>query len=601
MDNNFVFPRPAPAVPRPTPPVTTTTSPSSPTNPRESNALRASVLDAALQLGIGNNSTVTNWMFSNSLAEEDEEPLRSPSLTHESTATSEESSPGHFPWTPPAQHHVQPTFPLIPPNPFAASASEAHIHFDKDVGERPARPAMGAGIPFPEPPRPTTPSRGKLRKKRADGYESDGGYISDAGKKKGKESGSDKKAKVKEAKEAKERAKEEKLQEKKEKEEERKRKKSMGKNKKGEDKDGYATGYETDGTSKLSRKAKGNPTAEGGYETDGASKKKSKGKSGDGGYETDSGYVSSNSTKGKSKKGFFGLKSKQSKADLRQEEEVPPMPSIDKDPLSLPIASKFATSIDTGPLLTGESLNSMISKAMDAPTAAALAATPTPAPISQYSYQPTSSPHFSPNNRESLSSAESGGSMSPTTGSSLSHSSKRRGFQFLGHDLGRGGGGSSSTITPPAQVPLPPSAVSTPVSERQSFPSMPLSTSNAHASSRGHAPSAGSSSPVQHSASQSLNSHPSPLSPIQPSSSNSLNSPPSAFTQVHTASANSPPSAFPPVQHSSPTSFNSPPSAFTPQVFPTARNPSLSRGTSITKSQLMQVAPPQTAPAPEPI
>lgn len=40
---------------------------------RESNALRASVLDAALQLGIGNsNNTVANWIF-NSPIEEDEE------------------------------------------------------------------------------------------------------------------------------------------------------------------------------------------------------------------------------------------------------------------------------------------------------------------------------------------------------------------------------------------------------------------------------------------------------------------------------------------------------------------------------------------------
>jgi len=44
--------------------------------PRESNALRASVLDAALELGIGNNSVVTAWMFSNAVTEEEEEEVR---------------------------------------------------------------------------------------------------------------------------------------------------------------------------------------------------------------------------------------------------------------------------------------------------------------------------------------------------------------------------------------------------------------------------------------------------------------------------------------------------------------------------------------------
>ena len=39
---------------------------------RDSNALRASVLDAALALGFGTNKTVENWMF-NTVAEEDEE------------------------------------------------------------------------------------------------------------------------------------------------------------------------------------------------------------------------------------------------------------------------------------------------------------------------------------------------------------------------------------------------------------------------------------------------------------------------------------------------------------------------------------------------
>jgi hypothetical protein len=40
---------------------------------RDSNALRASVLDTALQLGVGSNSTIANWMFNNVLEEEEEE------------------------------------------------------------------------------------------------------------------------------------------------------------------------------------------------------------------------------------------------------------------------------------------------------------------------------------------------------------------------------------------------------------------------------------------------------------------------------------------------------------------------------------------------
>ncbi|KNZ82313.1 hypothetical protein J132_00128 [Termitomyces sp. J132] len=293
MDASFQFPRHMAPIPRPAPLVAT---PTSSTN-RESNALRASVLDVALELGIGHNSTVLNWMFNNSLTEEDEERL--------------------------LRNLCQ---------------VENQIQLDKYIDKKPDSQVAGGGVVFSDPPapsRPTTPSRGKLRKKRADGYESDGGYMSDGGKKK--------KEKERE-KEAKERAKEEKQQEKREKEEERKRRKSM-KVKKGEDKDGYATGYDTDGASK-----------------------KSKAKSADGGYETDSGYLSSTSTRGKSKGRFFGLKSKQLKVDRQ---EVPPMPTVEKESVVLPIASKFATTIDTGPLLIGESLDSMISKAMDGPMASA--------------------------------------------------------------------------------------------------------------------------------------------------------------------------------------------------------------------------------------
>ena len=43
---------------------------------RDSRLVRASVLDAALELGIGGpNSTVANWIFNNPVAEEDEEEV----------------------------------------------------------------------------------------------------------------------------------------------------------------------------------------------------------------------------------------------------------------------------------------------------------------------------------------------------------------------------------------------------------------------------------------------------------------------------------------------------------------------------------------------
>ena len=58
---------PQPRIPRPPRPGTAKAP-----NSRNSNALRASVLDVALELGIGSSSLVTNWMFDNALQEEEE-------------------------------------------------------------------------------------------------------------------------------------------------------------------------------------------------------------------------------------------------------------------------------------------------------------------------------------------------------------------------------------------------------------------------------------------------------------------------------------------------------------------------------------------------
>ena len=102
------------------------------------------------------------------------------------------------------------------------------------VGNPPAAATIFPEIPIP--PRPSAPSRGKLRKKRSDGFESDGGYVSESTKKK----------------ESKTRVKEEKKKEK----EARKRAKSLfGSDKPSkkiqvddrESSIGHAAGYETDG------------------------------------------------------------------------------------------------------------------------------------------------------------------------------------------------------------------------------------------------------------------------------------------------------------------------------------------------------------------
>jgi hypothetical protein len=79
MNTNFVFPRPQSGVSRPRPArAAKWSSPSAPSNlasSRNSNALRASILHTALELGIGTNSVVTDWMFSNPLMEEPEDAV----------------------------------------------------------------------------------------------------------------------------------------------------------------------------------------------------------------------------------------------------------------------------------------------------------------------------------------------------------------------------------------------------------------------------------------------------------------------------------------------------------------------------------------------
>ena len=89
MNPQFAFPPPAPVVRRPPPPTRAVPTPGSGSGlgagstlrngnnggggARESNALRASVLDAALELGLVGGGGVGGWMFDNRVLEEGEE------------------------------------------------------------------------------------------------------------------------------------------------------------------------------------------------------------------------------------------------------------------------------------------------------------------------------------------------------------------------------------------------------------------------------------------------------------------------------------------------------------------------------------------------
>ncbi|KAK7032790.1 hypothetical protein R3P38DRAFT_3264791 [Favolaschia claudopus] len=310
MNESFTFParpqpllRPPPAQPQ-----------AEPVN-RESNALRASVLDAALQLGFGANGTVANWMFNNAVEEEEEEdevkdPLSPSSEDHANSSYS----------TPPTSisSHSDSYQPSGPPK----------VHF-------PVMPvtAISTPPPFPEPP--VAPfNANKLRKpKRPDGYESDGGYVSDSGKK------SRVRTKSKTSKDAPQMPISEPMELIPLTKEERKRRKKEAKSSTSKD------GAETDAEDVSKSKSK--PTK--------AKKKDKKDKQGSadvgagGGYETDDGYVSSSGKKSKSGRRFFSLRKKS--ADNSSEAAAPPEPVPALPPMpdfDLPIASRFGTTFEGG-------------------------------------------------------------------------------------------------------------------------------------------------------------------------------------------------------------------------------------------------------------
>ncbi|KAF7330298.1 hypothetical protein MVEN_02467700 [Mycena venus] len=306
MDANFTFP-----------------APESPTaSNRESNALRASVLDAALELGLGANGSVANWMFNNAVEEEeDEEDTTSKGPL---SATSDEY--GNYSYSTPAtstsshQSHSETSQPNL----------KFQVHFPPGIPVTAiSRPPPFA---FPEPPPPPSSSGSggnKLRKaRRADGYESDGGYVSDGGKRVRTKS-----------KTAKEDVPTMPISEPMEliplsKEERKRRKKEL----KSSSKDHGAETDVEEAASPNSKKSKPPKPSK---------KKKDKQGSTDVGYETDDGYVSSSGKKsGRSR--FFSLRRKATDTNEAppMPEPVPELPSMPE--FDLPIASRFATTLDGG-------------------------------------------------------------------------------------------------------------------------------------------------------------------------------------------------------------------------------------------------------------
>ncbi|KAF8487627.1 hypothetical protein F5888DRAFT_126957 [Russula emetica] len=128
--------------------------------------LRASVLDVALELGIGTSWAVENLIF-DSVMEEDES-VTTPTLTSE--VTSDESWPLVPSWNP-----ADVVLPVRKPTSVARTPTP----------DLQAARARSEDSHTPTPPLPHQPR--KLRKARKDGYESDGGYISDNSKKKKKD------------------------------------------------------------------------------------------------------------------------------------------------------------------------------------------------------------------------------------------------------------------------------------------------------------------------------------------------------------------------------------------------------------------------------
>ncbi|KAJ3490086.1 hypothetical protein NLI96_g1670 [Meripilus lineatus] len=326
-----------------------------PSDTRDS-LLRASILDTALELGIGSSSTVANWIFNPvEEADEDVESVLSPSLTYASTATSEESSfSGSL-----HSHHGQAGSGSSSNQSFgkpSGSLDSSQINYFRDGGLSPVPEIpIQRSIQFdlratPEPrafsPLPALFKPNKLRKTRPEGYDSDGGYLSDSlksdkSKKKSKKKDKDKNKDKGDATDFEsdggylsESAK-------------KKKEKKKSKKDKTKNVDGAGTDYESDGgylsTTSLGRGKKSK------------SMRKASNTSAASGDESEGGYLSEASAKTKR---FFGLgskspKKKKSSLDNAVQEEIPPVPSL--PPLPLPIAEKFSRSLTPSSFVTYDS------------------------------------------------------------------------------------------------------------------------------------------------------------------------------------------------------------------------------------------------------
>ncbi|KAF9530728.1 hypothetical protein CPB83DRAFT_850209 [Crepidotus variabilis] len=293
---------------------------------RNSNALRASVLDAAMELGLGNSSVVANWMFSNVVEEEDETEDRLLPASSVNSYQRDESTPApgghgvhfapqstvHIPVGEPGEQQSKPVMFRTSSGPGAALASGKVAGTGQPVAFPEGMPApphsSTAGVAFPTREKSSKEEGKKLKKKKSthDGYESDGGYMSEGAIKK-KDKKKKEKEREKEKKHAVENAEDSVMLSPLE-PGERKRKKSF-----------------VEAMKSSSKKKEKEKT-------------KVKEKDADAGYETDGG------TK-KPKRSFFKLSGKSSKGDLASlavpsSSEVPTLPS-----LGLPIHERFATSM----------------------------------------------------------------------------------------------------------------------------------------------------------------------------------------------------------------------------------------------------------------
>ncbi|RPD58223.1 hypothetical protein L226DRAFT_536804 [Lentinus tigrinus ALCF2SS1-7] len=307
--------------------------------------LRASILESALELGVGSSRTVANWIFNpvDEVEEEEEnQGVISPSLTYASTATSEESNLSAG-----LAQRSQPGAGILLNGKELPLSLDTSVQYSQRNGLSPGGITPDRSLQFdlrttPEPraisplppapsPQPSLSLKNKLRKARPDGYESDGGYMSEGGKGK------------------------------KEKKEKKSKKKGKDKDKDGAG-EGGATDYESDGAylSEASVKKKKSKKEK---------KDKSKSKSTDSpatDYETDKGYSSSFSrsrskkqsvtspvsgdesdrgylSESTKKRRFFRLNSKSRKKQDSLDsahEQPPPVPALPT--LPLPIHEMFS-------------------------------------------------------------------------------------------------------------------------------------------------------------------------------------------------------------------------------------------------------------------